>query len=217
MPPSTLKRRQHDEIFNGDEAKGINFNFNPIEEQKNDEDEEMQNHTTKESVDIDFVIVDPVKYSEDRINDDHLSLESFLQFETAENQNQTSQIIEDASLTDVTTVEGSFSTVNAWSSFRFLDDSGIICADEELNGLGDDEGELEQDNTNEIINDQLEATATVISETRSVVSDWDQIGGDDCFEGWPIDRVSMTWIESDFIPYLQDGKKLTFTNQMAVI
>lgn len=50
---------------------------------------------------------------------------------------------------------------------------------------------------------------TVISETVSVASDdEDNERKQDCFQGWSVHRVSMEWISTTFIPYLQSGQKL---------
>lgn len=55
----------------------------------------------------------------------------------------------------------------------------------------------------------------VISETCSVASDGEK-AEEDCFEGWPIYRVTTQWIFDNFIPYLQSGKRLERRNVLQV-
>lgn len=58
-------------------------------------------------------------------------------------------------------------------------------------------------------------TPTVVSESGSE-NNSDAEEDSDCFEGWSVYRVSMEWIASTFVPYLQSGNQLLSSTSFEV-
>lgn len=140
------------------------------------------------------------------------------------------------SLTDVTTMEGSASTL-ARSRKYSVDDLDVVRSKFCIHGsygkatVEDEENqELTEDNYEDfapfvmsknrpVLADmdiiQSFLTPSVISETCSVASDWEQ-AEPDLFDGWPVDKVSMNWIINTLIPALKSGQKLSLATQLEV-